>query len=215
MGIQRTPPHATMPPRNMALWRGLSRDHGLYKAWICLKKVALKGEPEPLDSHDIPFPETNSKSTWKWMVGLTILLGQKAYLWAKTVSFRECNILNVQGLQTSSVPNSWRWPGAHPSQQEIFVFRCTTPPKFNFDTKNIQKWWFGKCMNMYLLSNMAMFNIYVLKKFRGVQPRSFTVRPWKMVVGRRSSPIWDSVTFQGQSVKLREGIPSSLFPNVF
>jgi len=36
-----------------------------------------------------------------------------------------------------------------------------------------------------------------------------------MVVGRRSSPIWDWVTFQGQIVKLWEGIPSSLFPNVF
>ena len=41
-----------------------------------------------------------------------------------------------------------------------------------------------------------------------IHPRSLTARPWKMVVGRWSFPI-GKVTFQGRTVKLREGIFST------
>ncbi len=57
-----------------------------------------------------------------------------------------------------------------------------------------------------------------------LHPRSLTVRPWKMMVGRRSFPI-GKVTFQGRAVKLREGnililktggvIEETPFPRVF
>ena len=46
------------------------------------------------------------------------------------------------------------------------------------------------------------WHIVIMSQF--IHPRSLTVRPWKIVLGRLLS-YWVSVTFQGRAVELREG----------
>ena len=57
-------------------------------------------------------------------------------------------------------------------------------------------------LHLYHVSN---FCIPLLSLTFLFPPPTFNIAPEKMVVGRQSFPIWDSVTFQGQAVNLQEG----------
>ena len=70
-------------------------------------------------------------------------------------------------------------------------------------------------MNMYLLSNMAMFNIFV--KFQGRTPPKIHSSPLKNGGWKTILSYLGLGNFSGANCQTLggEGIPSSLFPNVF
>ncbi len=138
-----------------------------------------------------PIPETNSKRTWKWIVGIRSLPFGMANFQVRTVSFREGNLISSKWISTS------QWRVSSLTQMNTWAAWMTIFPKktsfkgrnkvgggslqnqleklFNLNSSSLKYWW-----NLSVLSTNHYSSLFYYLRLYPKTHTNCTCHPFEM-----------------------------------